>query len=210
MNNEAIASKANLIKAKDELKLLEIGLDILDKKRKALMNAYDSKIKDRDDLNIKVNETMEKVSHSFNKALASIGERKLENLSGLIPIDNSIRLRKNKFMQTDIAEIEFESKKLGLSYSFYQTNALLDKALIDFNKLRSDIFRLAELDSAINNLDIEIRKANKKVNSLEKIQIPNKTELIKNISQSLEEKEREEFSKTKIVKRNKEKSHRNK
>ena len=52
-------------------------------------------------------------------------------------------------------------------------------------------------------MEIEIRKANKKVNSLEKIQIPDKTNLIKNISQSLEEKEREEFSKTKIVKRNK-------
>ncbi len=205
MNNDAIASKANLIKAKDELKLLEVGLDILDKKRKALMNAHDSKIKDRDDLNIKVNETMAKVRHSFNKALASIGQEKLENLAGLIPIDNSIKLSTSKFMQTDIAEIEFEEKKLTLSYSFYQTNALLDKALIDFNKLRSDLFKLAELDSTINNLEIEIRKANKKVNSLEKIQIPNKTDLIKNISQSLEEKEREEFSKTKIVKRNKEK-----
>lgn len=205
MNNDAIASKANLIKAKDELKLLEVGLDILDKKRKALMNAHDSKIKDRDDLNIKVNETMAKVRHSFNKALASIGEEKLENLAGLIPIDKSIKLSTSKFMQTDIAEIEFEEKKLSLSYSFYQTNALLDKALIDFNKLRSDLFKLAELDSTINNLEIEIRKANKKVNSLEKIQIPNKTDLIKNISQSIEEKEREEFSKTKIVKKNKEK-----
>lgn len=205
MNNDTIASKANLIKTKDELKLLEVGLDILDKKRKALMNAHDSIIKQRDELNVKVNETMSKVSHSFNKALASIGEEKLENLACLIPIDNSIKLEANKFMQTDIAKIEFEDKKLTLSYSFYQTNALLDKALIDFNKLRSDIFKLAELDSAINNLEIEIRKANKKVNSLEKIQIPNKTDLIKNISQSLEEKEREEFSKTKIVKRNKEK-----
>lgn len=205
MNNDAIASKANLIKAKDELKLLQVGLDILDKKRKALMNAHDSKIKDRDDLNIKVNETMAKVRHSFNKALANIGQEKLENLAGLIPIDNSIKLSTSKFMQTDIAEIEFEEKKLTLSYSFYQTNALLDKALIDFNKLRSDLFKLAELDSTINNLEIEIRKANKKVNSLEKIQIPNKTDLIKNISQSIEEKEREEFSKTKIVKKNKEK-----
>ncbi|WP_299032939.1 V-type ATP synthase subunit D [uncultured Anaerococcus sp.] len=203
MNNETIASKANLIKAKDELKLLEVGLDILDKKRKALMNAHDSIIKERDGLNIKVNETMARVSHSFNKALASIGEEKLENLAGLIPIDNSISLKAIKFMQTDMAKIAFEDKKLTLSYSFYQTNALLDKAIIDFNKLRSDIFKLAELDSAINNLEIEIRKANKKVNSLEKIQIPNKTDLIKNISQSLEEKEREEFSKTKIVKRNK-------
>ncbi len=186
-----------------EFNLLEVGLDILDKKRKALMNAHDSIIRERDELNTKVNDTMSTVSHSFNKALASIGEEKLENFADLIPIDDSIKLKDNKFMQTDMAKIEFEDKKLTLSYSFYQTNALLDKALIDFNKLRSDIFKLAELDSAINNLEIEIRKANKKVNSLEKIQIPDKTNLIKNISQSLEEKEREEFSKTKIVKRNK-------
>ena len=52
MNNEQIASKANLIKAKEELKLLDVGLDILDKKRKALMNAHESKIKDRDALNL--------------------------------------------------------------------------------------------------------------------------------------------------------------
>ena len=205
MSKQIIASKANLIKSKDELKLLEVGFDILDKKRKALMNAHDSKIKDRDELNKKVNDTMSEVSHSFNKAIASIGEEKLENLADLIPIDNSIQIKNDKFMQTDIAEIEFEDKKLSLSYSFYQTNSLLDSALIEFNKLRSDIFKLAELDSIINNLNIEIRKTNKKVNSLEKIQIPDKENLIKSISQSIEEKEREEFSKTKIVKRNKSK-----
>src|SRR5574344_2215726 len=106
MNNQIIASKANLIKAKEELKLLEVGFDILDKKRKALMNAHDSKIKARDELNKKVNETMNEVSHSFNKAVASIGEDKLENLAGLIPIDNSIHIKTNKFMQTEMAEVE--------------------------------------------------------------------------------------------------------
>ncbi|WP_311531809.1 V-type ATP synthase subunit D [uncultured Anaerococcus sp.] len=205
MNNEQIASKANLIKAKEELKLLDVGLDILDKKRKALMNAHESKIKDRDALNKKVNQTMNEVSHNFNKAMTSIGQAKLENLAGLIPIDNSIETKNIKFMQTDIAEVRFTPKKLSLSYSFYQTNSLFDEALIAFNKLKADIFKLAELDSTINNLEIEIRKSNKKVNSLEKIQIPQKSELIKSISQSIEEKEREEFSKTKIVKRNKEK-----
>ena len=204
MNNDAVASKANLIKAKDDLKLLKVGDDILDKKRKALMNAHDSKINERNMLNDKVNKTMAEVSHEFNKALSSIGQARLESLAGLIPIDNSIKLKNSKFMQTDIAEVEFEDNKLSLSYSFYQTNFLFDEALIAFNKLKSDIFRLAELDSTINNLENQITKTNKKVNSLDKIQIPQKAELIKNISQSIEEKEREEFSKTKIVKRNKE------
>ena len=64
--NNVAATKANLIKAKDELKLLVGGYDILDKKRKALMQAYDSKIKERNELNDKVNETIKLVSHKFS------------------------------------------------------------------------------------------------------------------------------------------------
>nr|WP_072537328.1 V-type ATP synthase subunit D [Anaerococcus mediterraneensis] len=203
MNNDAIASKANLIKAKEELNLLKVGLDILDKKRKALINERDSRIGERDLLNKKVNKTMGEVSHSFNKAMASLGQAKLENLADLIPIDHSIEIETYRFMQTDMSKLSFKERKLSLSYSFYQTNSLFDEALLMFNKLRADIFKLAELDNIINNLEIQIRKSNKKVNSLEKIQIPQKSDLIKNISQSIEEKEREEFSKTKIVKKNK-------
>lgn len=201
--NNVVATKANLIKAKEELNLLEGGYDILDKKRKALIGAYDSKIKERNDLNEKVNETIKKVSHDFKKVLVSIGESDLDSISKTVPIDNSISLKVDKFMQTEISEIYFEDVKLNLSYSFYETNAGFDEAILSFNQLRSKIFKLAELDTTINSLDREIKKTSKKVNSLDKVQIPKYKEMIKTISQSIEEKEREEFSKTKIVKENK-------
>ncbi|MCI5972327.1 MAG: V-type ATP synthase subunit D [Anaerococcus sp.] len=201
--NNVAATKANLIKAKEELNLLEGGYDILDKKRKALIGAYDSKIKERNDLNEKVNETIKKVSHDFKKVLVSIGESDLDSISKTVPIDNSISLKVDKFMQTEISEIYFEDVKLNLSYSFYETNAGFDEAILSFNQLRSKIFKLAELDTTINSLDREIKKTSKKVNSLDKVQIPKYKEMIKTISQSIEEKEREEFSKTKIVKENK-------
>ncbi len=201
--NNVAATKANLIKAKEELNLLEGGYDILDKKRKALIGAYDSKIKERNDLNEKVNETIKKVSHDFKKVLVSIGESDLDSISKTVPIDNSISLKVDKLMQTEISEIHFEDVKLNLSYSFYETNAGFDEAILSFNQLRSKIFKLAELDTTINSLDREIKKTSKKVNSLDKVQIPKYKEMIKTISQSIEEKEREEFSKTKIVKENK-------
>lgn len=201
--NNVAATKANLIKAKEELNLLEGGYDILDKKRKALIGAYDSKIKERNELNDKVNETIKKVSHDFKNVLVSIGESDLDSISKTVPIDNSISLKIDKFMQTEISEIHFEDVKLNLSYSFYETNAGFDEAILSFNQLRSKIFKLAELDTTINSLDREIKKTSKKVNSLDKVQIPKYKEMIKTISQSIEEKEREEFSKTKIVKENK-------
>lgn len=193
-------TKANLIAAKDQLNLLNTGLDILDKSRKALIGAHDSKIKQRDELNTEVNETIEKVSKNFKKAMVTMGEAKLNDISSLLPVDNSIKLKESEFMQTKVYDIDFTPQKLSLSYSFYETNETFDQAVLSFNELKSKILKLAELDTTINNLDRQIKKTSKKVNSLEKVQIPKLEDRIKEISSLIEEKEREEFSKTKMVK----------
>lgn len=193
-------TKANLIAAKDQLNLLNTGLDILDKSRKALIGAHDSKIKQRDELNTEVNETIERVSKNFKKAMVTMGEAKLNDISSLLPVDNSIKLKESEFMQTKVYDIDFTPQKLSLSYSFYETNETFDQAVLSFNELKSKILKLAELDTTINNLDRQIKKTSKKVNSLEKVQIPKLEDRIKEISSLIEEKEREEFSKTKMVK----------
>lgn len=193
-------TKANLIAAKDQLNLLNTGLDILDKSRKALIGAHDSKIKQRDELNDEVNKTISKVSKNFKKARVTMGEAKLIDIANLIPVDDSISLSESEFMQTKVYDINFVAQKLSLSYSFYETNDSFDQALLSFNELKSKILKLAELDTTINNLDRQIKKTSKKVNSLEKVQIPKLEDRIKEISSLIEEKEREEFSKTKMVK----------
>lgn len=193
-------TKANLIAAKDQLNLLNTGLDILDKSRKALIQAHDSKIKQRDELNEEVNKTIEKVAMNFKKAMVTMGEAKLNDIASLLPVDNSISLSESEFMQTKVYNIDFVPQKLSLSYSFYETNETFDKAVLSFNELKGKILKLAELDTTINNLDRQIKKTSKKVNSLEKVQIPKLEDRIKEISSLIEEKEREEFSKTKMVK----------
>lgn len=193
-------TKANLIAAKDQLSLLNTGLDILDKSRKALIGAHDSKIKQRDELNDQVNETIARVSKNFKKAMVTMGEAKLNDIASLLPVDNSIIPKESEFMQTKVYDIDFTPQKLSLSYSFYETNETFDQAVLSFNELKSKILKLAELDTTINNLDRQIKKTSKKVNSLEKVQIPKLEDRIKEISSLIEEKEREEFSKTKMVK----------
>lgn len=193
-------TKANLMKAKAQLELIIEGYEILDKKRKALISQYNSKIGQRDDLNDIVNSSIKDVKKSIKKASATIGEVKLESIALSVPIDNSISLKAKKFMQTKIYEINFDEKKLDLSYSLNLTNLLFDQALLSLNDLKGKVFKLAELDTTINNLDKEIKKTSKKVNSLEKVQIPYYKRLIKSISSQIEEREREEFSKTKMIK----------
>lgn len=193
-------TKANLMKAKSQLELINEGYDILDKKRKALIGQYNAKINQRNELNNIVNSSIKDVKKNIKKAIVTTGEDRLKSIALSVPIDNSISLKEKKFMQTKIFEISFDEKKLDLSYSLNLTNSLFDEALISLNDLKEKVYKLAELDTTIKNLDTEIKKTSKKVNSLEKVQIPNYKSIIKSISGQIEEREREEFSKTKMVK----------
>lgn len=193
-------TKANLMKAKSQLELINEGYDILDKKRKALIGEYNAKINQRNELNNIVNSSIKDVKKNIKKAIVTTGEDRLKSIALSVPIDNSISLKEKKFMQTRIFEIDFDEKKLDLSYSLNLTNSLFDEALISLNDVKDKVYKLAELDTTIKNLDTEIKKTSKKVNSLEKVQIPNYQSIIKSISSQIEEREREEFSKTKMVK----------
>lgn len=196
-------TKANLMKAKNQLSLIKEGYDILDKKRKALIGQYNAKINQRNELNKLVNAYIKNVKKNIKKAIVTIGEDRLRSIALSVPLDESISLKEKKFMQTKIFEIDFDAKKLDLSYSLNLTNSLFDEALLSLNDLKEKVYKLAELDTTIKNLDTEIKKTSKKVNSLEKVQIPNYETIIKSISGQIEEREREEFSKTKIIKNKK-------
>ena len=193
-------TKANLMKAKNQLSLINEGYDILDKKRKALIGQYNAKINQRNELNKIVNSCIKDVKKNIKKAIVTTGEDRLKSIALSVPLDESITLKEKKFMQTKIFEINFDEKKLDLSYSLNLTNSLFDEALISLNDLKEKVYKLAELDTTIKNLDTEIKKTSKKVNSLEKVQIPNYKAIIKSISSQIEEREREEFSKTKMIK----------
>lgn len=196
-------TKANLMKAKNQLSLIKEGYDILDKKRKALIGQYNAKINQRNELNKLVNAYIKNVKKNIKKAIVTTGEDRLKSIALSVPLDESISLKEKKFMQTKIFEIDFDAKKLDLSYSLNLTNSLFDEALLSLNDLKEKVYKLAELDTTIKNLDTEIKKTSKKVNSLEKVQIPNYEKIIKSISGQIEEREREEFSKTKIIKNKK-------
>lgn len=193
-------TKANLMKAKNQLSLINEGYDILDKKRKSLIGQYNAKINQRNELNKIVNSCIKDVKKNIKKAIVTTGEDRLKSIALSVPLDESITLKEKKFMQTKIFEIDFDSKKLDLSYSLNLTNSLFDEALLSLNDLKEKVYKLAELDTTIKNLDTEIKKTSKKVNSLEKVQIPNYKAIIKSISSQIEEREREEFSKTKMIK----------
>ena len=74
--------------------------------------------------------------------------------------------------------------------------------MIKFTKVKKLTVRLAEIENAVYRLAMNIKKTQKRANALKNITIPLYEGLSKDISNSLEEKEREEHTRLKIIKKN--------
>ena len=91
-------------------------------------------------------------------------------------------------------------KKLKLAYGFQNTDINVDKAYICFENVKRMTLVLAEVENSIYRLTNSIRKTQTRANALQNIVIPRYEAIVKYISGSLEEKEREEFSRMKVIK----------
>lgn len=87
------------------------------------------------------------------------------------------------------------------SYAFYRTKDSLDEACAAFIRVKELVLGLSQVENAAYRLAANIQRTQKRANALRNITIPYHEELVKNISNALEEKEREEFTRQKVIKR---------
>lgn len=104
-------------------------------------------------------------------------------------------------MGTEIPLVESESSGDAPTYAFYSTKESLDAAKQAFEKVKELTIRLSMVEKAAYRLAANIKKTQKRANALKNITIPHYEQLTKDISNALEEKEREEFTRLKVIKR---------
>lgn len=104
-------------------------------------------------------------------------------------------------MGTEIPKVEYEKQEMKPTYPFYGTKMSLDEACEQFQKVKELTIRLAQIETAAYRLAYNIKKTQKRANALQNITIPKYEMLSKSIQSALEEKEREEFTRLKVIKR---------
>ena len=104
-------------------------------------------------------------------------------------------------MGTEIPHIKYDEKQNDLTYSLGDTGESLDIAREAFRKVKNLTIKLAEVENSAYRLATNIKKTQKRANALKNITIPMYTNLDYNINNALEEKEREEFTRLKVIKR---------
>ena len=201
MDPNTFPTKGNLILAKNSLALSRQGYDLMDKKRNILIRELMDLIAEASDIQEEIDATFTSAYRALQKANIQMGIHEVERISEAVPVENSIRIMRRSVMGTEIPKVEYEKGELKPAYSFYGTKMSLDEACQQFNRVKELTIRLAEIENSAYRLAYNIKKTQKRADALQNITIPKYEKLSKEILEYLEEKEREEFTRQKVIKK---------
>ncbi len=205
MDLNAFPTKGNLMAAKNSLALAKQGYELMDKKRNILVRELMNLIEEAKSIQTEIDSTFTQAYASLQKANIQTGIHYVQEIAQAIPIEDSVRVKSRSIMGTEIPLVEHEEEKRQPYYGFYNSSESVDEAREGFLKVKELTIRLSMVENSAYRLAVNIRKTQKRANALKNITIPGYTSLVKTISDALEEKEREEFTRLKVIKRNMEK-----
>ena len=91
------------------------------------------------------------------------------------------------------------------TYSCSTNHESIDQAKEAFRRVKDLTIKLSMVENAAYRLASNIKKTQKRANALQNITIPMYSSLVYTITNALEEKDREEFTRLKVIKRMKQK-----
>jgi V/A-type H+-transporting ATPase subunit D len=193
-------TKGNLNAAKRSRALADNGYELMDRKRNILIREIMELMDEAEDLQERIDSTFSEAYASMRLAEISMGGS-AQSGANAVPIDDSFSIRFRSVMGVELPVVSAEPEEpSGPPYGLAFTSSDLDDAYFKFAEVKELIRELAETENCIYRLAYAIKKAQKRANALQNIVIPGLDSEIARISDALEEKEREEFVRLKVVK----------
>ena len=198
-------TKGNLIATKKSYDLSKVGFELLDRKRNILIREMMTLIDKAEEIQEKIDTTYAKAFNMLHKANIALGV--CEELSLAVPEESRLKLSFRSVMGVEIPILTIEKREDHnyLHYGLRTTNSAIDKVYTKFTEVKNLTVELAEIENSVYRLADSIKKTQKRANALKNIMIPRFEETVKFISDALDEKDREEFSRLKVIKKKKQK-----
>lgn len=204
MAEQVFATKGNLIQVKKSLALAKTGFDLMDRKRNILIREMMALV---DKVKMMRNEITDAYALGYYYLQqANISTGVISNIAAQVKVEEQVTITYRSVMGVEVPNVIYEpDKDMKLEYGLVETNSRVDEAYVQFQKVKELTMVLAEVDNSVYRLASAIRKTQKRANALKNIVIPNFENTVKFITEALEEKEREDFSRMKVIKSQKEK-----
>ncbi len=193
-------TRSNLIRIKQDLNFARQGYEILDRKREVLTTELIRVAHDAEVLQKEVWSLLETAYRALEKAQLTLGSEHVEWAALAASKTVDIHLKFRGVMGVPVPQIEARGEPQEMLYSLGDTNAALDEAASAFREVLIRIPQLSELTTSVWRLAGELRKTQRRVNALQYIFIPQYEQTVTFIVSSLEEREREETFRLKLLK----------
>lgn len=201
MDITTFPTKGNLIKTKNTLALSKTGYDLLDKKRNILVREMMLLIDKAEEIQSQIDQTFSDAYKALQVANINIGINTVGQISNSVREEDRIEIKVRSIMGVEIPMVNIPKERIPVQYGFARTPIALDEAYMKFSKVKELTIALAEVENAIYRLAINIKRTQKRANALQNVLIPKYAQLTKDITNALEEKEREEFTRLKMIKK---------
>ena len=192
MDPRTFPTKGNLMLAKNSLALAKQGYDLMDRKRNILIRELMDLIDEARSIQEEIDSTFTYAYQCLQRANIENGISTVEQLAYTVPIENSI---------TEIPHVKYTPDAGMPTYAFSTTHESIDVAKEAFRRVKDLTIKLSMVENAAYRLATNIKKTQKRANALQNITIPMYTSLVYTITNALEEKDREEFTRLKVIKR---------
>lgn len=199
MAEQVFPTKGNLIKIKKSLELARTGFDLLDRKRNILVRETMALIDTAKEIQSLINTTYAKAYEALQAANVTLGL--VDEMAAGIPVEDGVSISYRSVMGVEIPSVTLDANPRKNYFGYQRTSMQLDEAYARFDDVKRLTARLAEIENSVYRLAQGIRKTQKRANALKNIIIPRFDGQVKFISDALEEKDREEFSRLKVIKK---------
>ena len=200
---QVFPTKSNLMAQKKSLALASQGYDLMDRKRNILVREMMQLIDRAATIQDEITTAYSRAYKALQRANITLGV--VAEYAKTVPIEEGLDLDYRSVRGVELPIVKLKDSTPGLYYGLDSTNSQLDDVYLRFCEVKRLTVELAEVESSVYRLAGAIQKTQKRANALSNIMIPQFGSTIKYIAEVLDEKEREDFSRLKVIKSQKDK-----
>jgi len=197
--NGTSPTRMNLLARRNQLGLALRGVDLLQKKRDALVKEFFGLIHKTLEARRQLNSAGQEAHMALFLAKAFDGPQEVEVLSLSVPVISNARAEVENVWGTRVPRMEVERPQ-GTTVSPLGVGGQTLAAQAAFRKLSEALLRVANTESRLRRIGEEIKKTARRVNALEQAVIPGIQSQIHYIQQVLDQQEQEDIFRLKRIK----------
>jgi len=200
-------TRMNLLIKKRQIKVAESGVSLLKNKRDALLSEFLKLLKPLLEKYKHLDKTLVRAVNTLLFALGKDGSEELRSAALASAKELILKMREKKVWGVSVPEIEKSNGKRNIllrGYNPLSVTTRIDETADAFEILVDEILTIVPLEIKFKRIGEEIKKTTRRVNALEEKVIPQLKEEVNYIRRVLEEREREDKFRLKLLKKKKE------